>query len=459
MALELDRWGRPARRRWLELILLIGFLLSLVVGIGALAVIFALGEVTEPTPPAEALSALQVDRIPPQYALLELAGDPKVALARQAIDAGQTETAYAQIIFATDLTDSQRTGLLLLLARRMREIGDRERAAQVYGLARTTAVLAPTLTPVERAQALTECAGGLLAVDEPEQAVEAADQARLVAAQAGDLLPVQRSQIFRSLTPFYQAAGADERVREMDELQRSAGPVDPGVVLPDLWGTLSQPYLPTVGNATVYTETQALLGQIVAQRQQAARVLVERIGLTDGLDIEPERAALIQALENEDRVRGEIFHLGRGAGPSLAEQHWLLQTHRAWLAQKVRMAVGGFGLRLVPAWTDNPTPLLQDLGNTTADLQAILAAQVQAQTDPVAGAVLRHQTLAWLALQSESGMFPGSVESGLVGEIGAALLAAQAELTQQGYPLALPLSYTPSTDGPDYAFTQFAPNR
>ena len=120
MELELDRWGRPTRRRWLERILLIGFLLSLVVGIGALAVIFVLGDVAETPPPADPLAALQADRIPPQYALLELAGDPKVALARQAIDAGQAETAYAQIVFATDLTASQRTGLLLLMARRMR---------------------------------------------------------------------------------------------------------------------------------------------------------------------------------------------------------------------------------------------------------------------------------------------------------------------------------------------------
>ncbi len=462
MDLELDRWGRPARRRWLELILLIGFLLSLVVGIGAIALTFALGDVAETPQPADPLAALQADRIPPQYALLELAGDPPVALIRQAIDAGQTEVAYAQIAFSTKLSGSQRTGLLLLLARRMRDLGETERAAGVYGLARNHAVLSPILTPVEQAQALTECADGLLALGQNDAALDAADQARLVAAQAGDLLPVQRSQIFRSLSPIYRAAGADQRVQEVAELERSAGPVDPGIVLPDLWSTLAQPYVPGPNDGPLYAETQTLLDQVVAARQQTARLLVERIALTDGLDIEPERDALIQALINEDRVREEIFRLGRGAGPELAAQHWLLQERRAWLAQKVRIAAGGYGLRLVAEWADNPTLLLQDLGNTTADLQAILAAQANAQNEPVARAILRHQSLAWLALQIESGLFPGSAQAGLAGEIGAAILATQAEMVQLGYPLALPLSFTPAppatgaepSTGPAYAFTE-----
>jgi len=452
MTLDLDRQGRSVGRRWLELTLLIGFLLSLVLGVGALAVIFVLGDVAEPVPPPDPLTALQSDRIPPQYALLELAGDPLTSLARQAINAGQVETAYAQIVFATDLSDSQRTGLLLLLGRRMRENDLPERAAQVYGLVRTTALLSPALTPTERAQALVESADGLLAVGKPGDAIEVADQARLVAAQARDLLPVQRGQIFRSLTPIYQTAGAADRVREMGELQRAAGPPDPGVVLPNLWESLSQPYVPATLTAETEAQNLALLAQVEAERRSAAQILVERIRLTDGLDIEPERESLIQALFNEDRVRAEIFRLGRAAGPPLAQQNWLIQDRRRWQAQKVRMALGGYGLRLAPDWSDNPTLLRQDLGNSTADLQSILAAQVNAQTDPVGAAVLRHQTLAWLAMQIESGLYPGSRTSGLDREIGASILAAQAELARLGYPLALPLSFTQSGDGPAYAF-------
>ncbi len=453
MTLNLDRQGRSVRRRWLELTLLIGFLLSLVLGVGALAVIFVLGDVAAPLPATDALAGLQADQIPPQYALLELAGDPTAALARQAMDAGQVETAYAQIVFATDLTDSQRTGLLLILARRMRENNLPERAAQVYGLARTTAVLSPLLSPLERSQALIESADGLLTVGKTAAALDAADQARLVAAQTADLLPVQRNQIFRSLTPIYESAGATDRVQEMGELQRSAGPTDPGVVLPGLWASLSQPYVPASITAETEQQNLVLLAQVEEERRNAAQILVERIRLTEGLDIEPEREALIRALFNEDRVRAEIFRLGRAAGPSLAEQHWLIQERRRWQAQKVRMALGGYGLRLAPEWSDNPTVLLQDLGNSTADLQAILAAQVNAQTDPLGAAVLRHQTLAWLALQVESGLYPGSQTSGLDGEIAANILAAQAQLAQMGYPLSLPLAYAPSDEGSAYSFT------
>ncbi len=452
MTLHLDRQGRSVRRRWLELTLLIGFLLSLVLGVGALAVIFVLGDVAEPAAPLDALAAVQADRIPPQYALLELAGDPTVSLIRQAIDAGQVETAYAQIVFSTDLPDAQRTGLLLILARRMRENALPDRAAQVYGLVRTLAVLSPSLTPMERSQTLVDSADGLLAVGRPEAALETADQASLVAAQIEDLLPVQRAQIFRSLTPIYESVGATERVQKMGELQRSAGPVNPGVVLPNLWASLALPYVPTGPTAETEVQNAALLAQVEADRRTAAQVLVDRIRLTDGLDIDPERATLIQALLNEDRVRSESFRLGRAAGPPLAQQNQLIQDRRRWQAQKIRMALGGYGLRLVPEWSDNPTMLLQDLGNSTADLQAILAAQVNAQTDPLGAAVLRHQTLAWLAMQIELGLYPGSQTSGLDGEIGASILAAQAELAQMGYPLSLPLAYAPGGDGPAYSF-------
>src|SRR5262245_10490323 len=93
---------RPARRRrrWLERLLVFGFLLCLLVGLGALAMLWRLtaGDTTAVRFDAP-LASLRTEHIVPALTLAELAGDPVDALAYQALAAGQLETARALLTY------------------------------------------------------------------------------------------------------------------------------------------------------------------------------------------------------------------------------------------------------------------------------------------------------------------------------------------------------------------------
>ena len=101
------------RRPWMEVTLAAGFLFSLVLGLAALGALFVArdeGRVTLASPPLE---TIQPDRIVPQLALAELAGDPGEALAYQAAAAGELDTARFIVLYDAVSSGSQRLALLL----------------------------------------------------------------------------------------------------------------------------------------------------------------------------------------------------------------------------------------------------------------------------------------------------------------------------------------------------------
>lgn len=427
---------RTDRRRWIEILLLLGFFLSLLIGLGALAGLYWLGSTeSETSITADPFQELEPDRIPPDLALLQLTGAQPSALARQATNAGQRALAYAIIQFDPKLPASERAGQLLLLGRRYQNAEGPDGAAQVYATARTVALLATTLSPLERGQVLVQSAQGLLRAGEINAAVGTAIQAQHVAAQAPALLPAQRDQLWRDVEPLLRTHGTAEQLRQLTELLRSPVPASERVPLVSRWPQLSQP-----------APLPPPLADIVAVRRQAAQRLVDRIGATRGMDIEPEREALRQALLEENRIRSETTRQQLASGLTLTQQHWLLQEERAWIALKLRIASGGLGLRLVPAWEENPAAIRTELGVATTDLVSILNAQIEAQEEPVARQMLQVEVLRWLVLQSALGFYP----DGPLGELVEQLDAAQAELDREGYPLALPVGYDAGATPPGF---------
>src|SRR5436190_22538053 len=90
--------SRP-RRRWLESLLLIGFVFCLLIGLGALAVLLSRYQTTRPTLADDPLRAIQTKQIVPQLALMQLAGVPAHSLAFQAMQAGELETSRAMLTY------------------------------------------------------------------------------------------------------------------------------------------------------------------------------------------------------------------------------------------------------------------------------------------------------------------------------------------------------------------------
>ncbi|HXF64604.1 MAG TPA: hypothetical protein VNK95_23435 [Caldilineaceae bacterium] len=448
--MELDRLEleypeqRRLRRRpqaWLQLTLLIGFLFCLLLGVGALAALMLLQ--TEPAidENASPLASFPRQQIIPHHALAQLAGDPPAALAFQALQAGELDTAFAISLFTTELADTQRLALFLQLARRYVETERPEEAILAYHLARSTAILGASLTTLERSQALLQIAEGLLDAGNREAALDAAVQARRLAVQTPDLLPAQRSQVFESLRPIARQLEDPAFLAEINDLVRNPYLSPSGVLLVSHWLTLT----------AALTETMApdpAVSAAVAARTQAARVLADRIAFTGGVDIDPERQTLAAALLAEDQARGAAFQRTLAAGLSLNQQFGLLLERRSWLALQTRIALGGFGLSLVPEWEANAQTLRDELASTTTNLMAVVEAITASLPEPADQALLRAQALTWLAQQAELGMLPPEAP----GSISEELRVAQTELARLGRPLALPVGFEREATPPGYRY-------
>ncbi len=429
---------RP-RRRWLELLLLTGFIFCLLIGLAALAVLVAHYRTIQPNLKDNPLQAIQTKQVSPPLALMRLGGDPADALAFQAMNAGELETSRSLITYAPG-DEPGRLGVLLQLAHLYLARKEPLAAAQIYRLAQTVAILDPALGSFERGQALVQCTEGMLAANERTAALDSLTQAKRVAEQAPDLLPVQRSQIFTTLRPLASQLNDETLTREIEELARNPFLKPTGALLISQWSNFFAPVPP-----------DATLTTAIATRQQRVHELAQRIAVTKGADIDPERQALAQALIAEDQLHQAYTQSRLTAGLALPQQVWLLEQQRNWLILKTQVALGGFGLTLVPEWENTKAELLQDLSTATRRLFDALFAVANAQEKPLDQAMTRLEVLHWLALQVDLGLYPNPNLQDLESK----LQAAQADLVRLGQSPAFPIAYGAEATPPGFRIQAF----
>lgn len=439
-----DQNASRHRRPWLEGILLTGFFFLLILGVLALAAFFFLTRSAPASPVYDSpLSILQPEQVRPDLALRQLVGDPADALAYQALNAGELHTAHAIGLFDvgfagnnaeasgggspnSGLVGSKRAGFYQQLAGKYLDRGLNVEANAAYSTLRSLTVLDIEIPALERATLLTQTAEGLLALGEDEAALDAVNQALLMGKQIPDLLPAQRMQIFQGLKPLADELDDETFSAQVDDLLRNPYLTPAGVLLtPQLW-MLAEP-VPL---------DQPLLDAIQA-REVAANQLAERIKFTGGEDIEPERQALAAALLNEEQMRIGYYQRMAAAQPTLGQQLWLLSDQRAWVALKLRIAMRGFGLSIMPEWEANLSGIQQDLSTVTGSFDLITQALAATLVDPIHQQMMEAESLQWLALQAELGLDPGSNTV----DLSSRLQAVQQGLAQVGAPLALPVAY------------------
>jgi hypothetical protein len=425
------------RRRWLEVLLILGFLVCLLIGLVALGVLWRLYNGQRPQVQLDdPLAAVQAADIVPQLALAELAGDPAEALAYQAYQAGELETGRTILLFTPPTSSSGRLAMLLQLAHYYAEAGETQYAPLLLQQAQALALLDGTLGSLERSQALIQIAEGLLSAGEKAAALDTVRQAVEVARQAPELLPAQRSQLFTNLRPLAEQLDDATLRQQIAELVRNPFLTVSGEPLPvgQLWSQV-QPvaYSPELLTA-------------IATRQQRARELVNRIAFTGGTDIGPEQAALAQALLAEDVAWGAFVGQQGGVGLPPAQQLGLLLDQQAWLLLKLRIASLGFGLSLVPDWETNRAAMMRELDALAGALDTALQSLIAAEPDPTAQATLRLEALHWLALQYELGYMP----DGSPQPISQRLSETQAQLAQLGTPVPFPIVYESTASPPGF---------
>ncbi len=419
---------------WLQMTLLIGFIFCLLVGIGALTALLLLRSLPTEAPVASRPGGLVTIAMTPHHALRQLAGDPAEALAFQALPAGELDLAAAIALYSAELTDSFRLSLLLQLGRRYQAAGQPDTARQSFRLARTVAVTTPSLSYLERSQALLQIADGLADAAAPAEALDAAYQALRLAEQTPGLLPAQRSQSAEALLRLADELRNATLRNQADALLRDPFRSPNGLPCRTGWVALAEPVEPD-------PEIEAAR----ARRQQAALVLIERLQISQGLDYEPERLALAAALLDEERIRLAVFQRRAGAATP-AQQLTILQERRAWTALKLRIAYGAFGLELVPEWSANPTPLVQEYAAVAGNILLIADALIAAQPDPIHQLMLRAEAHLWLAQQVEFGLIVDRSPLDLDDR----LRFYYDELARLGAPLSLPVRYVDAAAPPGF---------
>lgn len=427
----------PRRRRWLELVLLAGFLLCVLVGLaalGALVYTYQFADKDESfaqTP----LAGIDKAEIAPPLALMMLAGDPADALAHQALSAGQLATGHALLALDAQPTGGGRVAAYLQLARAYAAQNNESQAIAACHLVRPFMHLDSSIPPLERAQSLIQCAELYAALDAQPAAADALTQATRLGAQTPSLLPAHRSRLFETMKPLALQLDDGELAGQVTEYARNPYLAPAGHVLTPTLFSLVEP-LPA----------DAAVEQAVVARRHAARVLAERINFTGGIDIEPERQALAAALLAEDQARRAYAQAALTGQLTPGQQLGVVLERRSWAAAKLMAGLGGFGVSLVPEWEAGTAALFDELSSATANVDVVAQALIAAQPTAAAQAALRAETLTWLALQSDLGLYPNAPRA----DLDARLRRAQEELAAAGLPLALPLALDESAAPPGF---------
>lgn len=429
--------NRGAHRHgaWLEVTLITGFIFSLLVGVGALVALFGSSQRDDLSWTSPAQQTINPEQIVPQLALAQLAGDPAEALTYQSATAGELGTASAIALATTEFTGPQRLSILLRIAENLQVSGQTDAAALHLNLARAVAVTDAALDGRERAAALAQIAGGFLDAGEEEAALDAAVQAMRAAEQTPGLLPAHRSQAYEALRPVANTLDDPSFRQELAELARNPYAEPAGVLYTNKLSALRS-------EIAFEDETRTA----IAERQRAARQLVERIELTNGLDIGPETESLAAALIREDQLRDEFYRRSLSEGLSLEAQYALLHDRRGWIALKLRIARNGFGMALAPAWRESLPSLEHELAAATASMDLVADALANELPDPLDQTLLRIESVLWLAQQAELDLYPGAA----VDSLDSRLQALRTELTRLGSALALPVKYQQDATPPGF---------
>jgi hypothetical protein len=410
-----DASNRRSRR--LFYILVAGLILLTLAGLALLGTYFMLSR----SPGARAiagspLSAVRSGAIAPDMAVLPLAGYADDRVIGAALDAGESETAFATVAYSPLLPDTLRSGHWLLLGSRL-QAADPGRAALAYRAALDESALGPGLSELARANISLQAARGLLAVKQDAAARLALTQAENIARYGLSPMPAQRRDLLQQVAAAYRASGdgktAASILSNLDTASQGPGVKieAPAQLLPGLHGSVVLP---------------AAVTEAMAGREHAAADLA-----TQWLKSSPDQrkqlaGALGQALRDEDAARTQ-FYAG-ASSLALPNRLALLHDKVAWLTLKYRVAELGYGVSLAPEWEGKAADLETQMAGAYTELINGYGQQLDTLS-PTDAAVGRVELLRQAVLWSRLGLFPGNSEAMLSQQ----LLSAVKQLwTRQG---------------------------
>lgn len=422
------------RRNWLLIALGALLILTLIIGVSAIAGYFLLskqaaGDWTWQDP----LLALDASRVRPDIAVLTLLDEPSSSLVRQALAAGEPDTAYALLVYSAAADDTERSGNALLVGRAFEDDLATDLAATSFQQVQSLAALSPVMPDFTRTQSTLDAAEGFIRLDMSESAQPLLRQAEALARYSPLLAPIQRQQAASRLRDIYRQLGDDAQARALDQLVREPRGLPTNKFV-------RGPFLPTF-TAPVAPTDEVL--QAAAARREAVYPFLTAWDSGDAAQIEAARQSLVAALLNENSAREGEMLLGMAETNDLPQQAAILREWTDWLTLKYFIASGGFGMTLAPEWQTQREAIWGKLGEAYEELLQNYRDQAAALPDPDDGLAARVEVLRYQALLGRLGLLPGFDESGMA----AVLRTAQEDASH-----VLPLLVTDEPWGRDLIF-------
>lgn len=341
---------------------------------------------------------LNVDEIDPALALGGLGGAPEAEVLAEALDKSRPETALANLIFYSTLTNKESAGGFLQLARVYMNRGQREKAIFSYEMAGLIGTLGPDIPDTIRADIFLQSSEGLIELSEAELAKFYLKQAFVVASKSTALQAAHRRPIFARLHKNYLAL--DERALARQSLSLSANP--PSIAL-------------VTENLTVLPDSQAIplpasIQTAEANRWRAAQVLAVLLVEREGKAPQSFIDNLGETLVTEDQLKLPFYEDEFNTATQLSKKIDITVAQINWLSIKYRVARRAYGLSLVPDWEGQAEPIRANLTKTYERLYALYADLIVAlpeisQIDRATQERLRREILA-----GELGRYPNYPE-------------------------------------------------
>jgi tetratricopeptide (TPR) repeat protein len=359
---------------------------------------------------------LRKDEIDPSLALLTLAGVEDLEVVNQAQAAGELETAYATILFGTEVADGERVGSLLLLAPAYVAAGDSNRAQLCYQQANLIATLSPTLSDFAKANAYLEIGQGLAELGNKGEALSNYDQAYVVASHSPYLRDPHRADVLGKLAGAYQALGEGRKAGECSaqqaEIQYVSG--EPGEE------SGNPPVQPTSPLTMEIPEpTEAMIASYEQRRVETVQQVIDFLEGTSGGETIPEdlMTDATQALLNENDAREAIYEQQLAGASSMVLKIGIAEAKVDWLTIKYRIALGGYGLELVPAWTDDVADIRAELNAAYGELHNAYDEQISTFSDDTAVDRAWFHLLRFEIERGRSGLYPEYPEEELLSRL------------------------------------------
>lgn len=412
----MTRSGSLAPKRTCLSWIILALIVLLVIGGLASAVGYLYLRFVVPTSPGYPVKELRADQIDPSLALSALAGEADLEVVNRAIEHQELETAYATLLFSTELSSAERLGSLLLLSEAYSAAGNRGRAELCYQIASLTATMSPTLSDFAKADAFLEIGQGLAGLGNKGQAISSYDQAYVVAVHSPYLRDPHRSDVLGRLAAEYQALGESAKATECSSLQAEIRYVtgEPGET-PE--NPPEQPVFPFM--MEIPEPTAAMVASYEQKRMETVLELVQFMEGASAGDAVPEdlMTAVTQVLVNEDNARRAAHEEQVAGASSMVLKMGIAEARVDWLTVKYRIALNGYGLQVVPAWADNLSDIEAELNAAYAELHRIYDEQISTFSDDAAVDRAWFHVLRFELERGRLGLYPGYPEEELLGQL------------------------------------------